>query len=386
MRIAHVISGLPAESGGPTTAIPDLVRWQSLLGYSCVLITGDSEGLGALRELLYGAGATLLRFAKAGPSKLYYLPLLKEFLAQQGTKFDLFVLHGSYQYPTFATARFCRTAKIPYVFTPHGSLDPAVRIKHRFRNRLIDCLYHDSVIRGADAWHFTSEGERSSCERPIWEKSFVEPLGIDFDRIPKEGPVGNFRRKYGIPKGATIVLFLSRITRKKGIDILLDAFRRIVPGVADVFLALCGPIDEDMRGLIEHARRDRVVGNRLITTGLLLADDRNAAFFDCNYFVLPSYSENFGIAAFEALAYGVPVLTTTGLNLHTELSRSGRTLVVEPTADALYDGLMKILGKTWQPTANRDDVRTWLEREFSWRIRAKRLALHYSEVAGIPLS
>jgi len=200
------------------------------------------------------------------------------------------------------------------------------------------------------------------------------------DKIPKEGPVGNFRSKYGIPKGAILLLFLSRITRKKGIDILLDAFRRLVASSADVFLALCGPIDTDMRNLVEGARRDRTVGNRLITTGLLLGEDKNAAFFDCDYFVLPTYSENFGIAAFEALAYGLPVLTTTGMNLHRELLRSGRTMIVEPTADALYEGLLNILRKTWQPTATRDEVRAWLEREYSWRVRAKTLSQHYSEV------
>ena len=141
------------------------------------------------------------------------------------------------------------------------------------------------MIWNASACHFTSEGERFSCERPIWAKSFVASLGIDVDRVPKEGPVGNFRGKYGIPNGATLLLFLSRVTRKKGIDILLEAFRRLVAGSADVFLALCGPIDEDMCSLIEAARRDRAVGSRLVTPGLLLGEDKDAAFFDCNYFV-----------------------------------------------------------------------------------------------------
>jgi glycosyltransferase involved in cell wall biosynthesis len=306
---------------------------------------------------------------------------LKGHLAQEGREFDLFVLHGSYQYPTYAAARFCLAAKIPYVFTPHGSLDPAVRAKHRTRNRVIDILYHDSVIRNASAWHFTSEEERSSCERPIWAKSFAEPLGVDVDRIPKEGPVGNFRERYGISKTAILLLFLSRITRKKGIDILLDAFRRLVVSFPCVSLALCGPIDADMRGLISRARHDPVIKNRLITTGLLLGEEKNAAFFDADYFILPTYSENFGIAAFEALAYGVPVLTTTGMNLHKELSRSGRALVVQPTTGALYEGLLNILTRTWQPTATRDDVRAWLEKEFSWRVRAERLTQRYFDVA-----
>jgi glycosyltransferase involved in cell wall biosynthesis len=180
------------------------------------------------------------------------MPQFRKHLEHKGRDFDLFILHGSYQYATYAAARFCRDAKIPYIFTPHGSLDPAVRIKHRFRNRVIDFFYHDRVIQSASAWHFTSEEERVACERPNWASSFVEPLGIDVDRIPKEGRVGNFRTKYGIPKEAILMLFLSRITRKKGIDILLEAFRHLVASFPNVFLALCGPIDQDMRGL----RRD----------------------------------------------------------------------------------------------------------------------------------
>ena len=381
LKIAHVISGLAPEGGGLTVAVLEIARWQCLLGHSCTILTGDRNGP-RLRpdEILHEAGGSILEFPTRGPQKARYMPDFRRYLEHNGRDFDLYVLHGSYQYATYAAGRFCRIAGIPYVFMPHGSLDPAVRVKHPSRNRLIDFFYHDRVIRNASAWHFTSEEERAACERPIWSSSFVEPLAIDVERIPKVGPKGHFRKRYGIPEDAILLLFLSRITRKKGIDILLEAFRRLASGPANVFLALCGPIDEDMRGLIDAALHDRDLGSRLAATGLLLGDDKNAAFFDSNYFVLPTYSENFGIAAFEALAYGVPLITTTGMNLHAELSRSGRAKIVEPNADALYRGLLEVVNRTWRPSATPDEARAWLESNFSWRVRADSIARRYQQV------
>ena len=369
------------ESGGLTVAVLEMARWQCLLGHSCVILTGDRNGQ-RLRpdEILHEAGGSILEFPTRGPQKFRYMPDFRSYLERSGRDFDLYILHGSYTYATYTAGRFCNSAGIPYIFVPHGSLDPAVRAKHPARNRLIDFLYHDRVIRNASAWHFTSEEERSSCERPIWDRSFVEPLGIDLERIPKTGPRGRFRKRYGIPDNAILLLFLSRITRKKGIDILLQAFRRLTSGPANVFLALCGPVDQDMRRLIDAALQDRDIRNRLTTTGLLFGEKKDAAFFDSNYFVLPTYSENFGIAAFEALAYGVPLITTTGMNLHGELSRSGQVKIVEPNADALYRGLLEAVNRTWQPSGTPDETRVWLESNFSWRVRADSLVQRYLQV------
>ncbi len=310
------------------------------------------------------------------------MPELGRYLESDGRGFDLHVLHGSYQYPAYAAARFCRNNKVPYVFTPHGSLDPAVRIKHHFRNPIVDFVYHDEVIRNANAWHFTSEGERDACERQIWRKSFVEPLGIDIERIPEGGRSGKFRAKYGIPNDAILLLFLSRITRKKGIDILIEAFRRLATGFPKIYLALCGPIDSDMSALVRAALHQPGISGRLVVTGLVVGGDKDAAFFDCDYFVLPTYSENFGIAAFEAVAYGAPLVTTTGLNWHRELSQCGRAMIVEPNADALYDGLLQAVNQSWKPAATVVQARAWLQENFSWRTRASNLLRHYTEAVG----
>jgi glycosyltransferase involved in cell wall biosynthesis len=331
-------------------------------------------------ELLHEAGGSILEFPTSGPQKVRYMPDFRNYLERNGRDFDLYVLHGSFQYPTYAAGGFCRRTGIPYIFTPHGSLDPAVRVKHAWRNRLIDFVYHDRLIRNASAWHFTSEEERAACERPIWARSFVEPLAIDVERIPEVKATGHFRKRYGIPEDATLILFLSRLTRKKGVDILLEAFRRLAGSYTKVFLALCGPLDEDMRPLIDAALSDPDIGGRVVATGLLLGEDKDAAFFDADYFVLPTYSENFGIAAFEALAYGVPVIVTTGMNLHAELSRSGRAKVVEPEAESLYRGLLDVVNQSWRPSSTVEETRVWLESNFSWRSRAGNLAQHYLQV------
>ena len=382
LKIAHVISGLSPENGGLSIAALETARWQNLLGHDCTILTGDDRRLTYSSDLLSDflqAGGSLIKFRTFGPQKIRYMPQLRHYLESNGREFDLYVLHGSYQYPAYAAARFCQIGGIPYIFTPHGSLDPAVRTKHHFRNRIIDFTYHDDVIRNANALHFTSEDERAACERKIWRDSFVEPLGIDIERIPKGGESGRFRAKYGIPNDATLLLFLSRITRKKGIDILLESFKRLAADLPGVYLALCGPIDGDMSGLVDAALREPSIARRLVATGLILGEDKHAAFLDCDFFVLPTYSENFGIAVFEALAYGAPVVTTTGMNWHEELSNCGRALIVEPNADTLYDGLFRAISRNWQPTATAEDARSWLARNFSWELRAANLLHHYEQ-------
>jgi glycosyltransferase involved in cell wall biosynthesis len=311
---------------------------------------------------------------------LRYEPKLTSYLKEDAKKFDLFVIHGSYQYPAYATSKCCREVEIPYIFVPHGSLDPAVRAKHRVRNRFIDFVYHDDVIRGAAAWHFTSDREQARCERKLWRHAFVEPLGFDLASVPETVEAGRFRQRYEIPITATLLLFLSRITRKKGIDILLEAFRRNAETNRNLYLALCGPLDKDMAKLVGSFRRIPNVGERIILTGFLSGHDKDAALIDADYFILPTYSENFGIAVFEALAYGAPVITTTGMDLWAELAKCGRVKIVEPNADALTAVVKEVSDSEWRPASDTDQVRNWIETNYSWRARAANLIDHYAEV------
>ncbi len=236
-------------------------------------------------------------------------------------------------------------------------------------------LYNDSIIGHAAAWHFTSMEERLACERPIWRSSFIEPLGIDIDAIVPGPRRNDFRQRHGIPADAALFLFLSRITRKKGIDILLEAFRRLSTEIPGVHLALCGPMDADLIPIVRSAVEE--TGSRIVTPGLLLGEEKRAAFLDADYFVLPTYSENFGVAVLEALAHGLPVITTTGMNIHATLAQSGRVKIIEPEAHALYATMRDVIVNGWVPGESVEKTRAWLQDRFSWKIRAEHLLHHY---------
>lgn len=377
MRIAHVISGLVSKSGGTTTAVLEMARWQAILGEKVTIIAGSASDTDVAKNGLNDFGVRIDEFPILGPRLLRYAPNLREYLRRHVASYDLFVIHSSYQYPAFAASKYCKRARIPYILMPHGSLDPAVRIRHPLRNRVIDYLYHDQIISGAAALHFTSEGERARCERRIWRQAFVEPLGFNLEAVPRLKRRGQFRGKYAIPETATLLLLLSRITRKKGIGILLEAFHDAAKRNNGLYLALCGQIDADMTALIKQYRQLPEVGDRIIVTGHLVGEAKDDAFFDADYFVLPTYSENFGIAVFEALAYGLPVITTTGMDLHAELLTTGRVKIIEPNAAELAKTLGDVVGFGWRPKSSVDKVRGWLEQKYSWRVRAANILANY---------
>src|SRR5262249_53984383 len=132
--------------------------------------------------------------------------------------------------------------------------------------------------------------------------------------------------------------------------------------------------------LVNEFRSMPGIGPRIVLPGYVGGELKDAALFDADYFVLPTYSENFGIAVFEALAYGLPVITTTGMDLWEELAGTGRARIIQPNADALAEVLNELAERGWRPAAGLDAVRAWLEKNYSWRVRAGNMLGHYATI------
>jgi len=378
MNILHMIPSLAASQGGPSAVLPQLARWQACLGARVSIITAREDEPTFDLSNTYAAGVRIHRVSRFGPKILGFIPQFARQIQPYIDDTDLVVIHGGvYQHFSYATASVCRAAKKPYIFVPHGGLDPAVRSRHPFRNRILDIAYNDRTIEGAVGWHFTSEAERKNSERQIWKSSFVAPWGVDINESNASLAWGGFRKAYGIPEKSKLFLFLSRLTKKKGIDILLSAFRKLTEENEDVYLALCGPIDQDMSELIAAAKRDETTGRRLIVTGMLLDDLKEAAFKDADFFVLPTYSENFGVAVFEAVARGCPTITTTGMDLHSKLAECDRIKIISPTLSDLLLAMSDASRGDWTPTASAEEARLWIDQNFSWKKQAAAVLEHY---------
>jgi glycosyltransferase involved in cell wall biosynthesis len=139
------------------------------------------------------------------------------------------------------------------------------------------------------------------------------------------------------------VLFLSRLDRIKGLYLLLPAFAQLRTQHPDVALVLAGDGDPDfVTGLHRQAAALRIERD-IIWTGFVTGEQKRAAFVDSDLFVLPSYSENFGVAVLDAMAFGLPVVVSDGVAIHDEISEAKAGLIIPCDETALFQALNSLV-------------------------------------------
>jgi glycosyltransferase involved in cell wall biosynthesis len=156
-----------------------------------------------------------------------------------------------------------------------------------------------------EAKHFRQVGYRG----PIT----VIPNGVDTDEFTS-GDRSEAEAYWPELKERPVVLFMSRLSREKGLDQLIPAWADLVKSAAykDTILVIAGPDDRGYRKIVEGIIDRYNVGSQVCMTGMVQGRRKLALLRRADIFVLPSYSENFGIVVVEALACGTPVITTTG--------------------------------------------------------------------------
>jgi len=278
------------------------------------------------------------------PSTLRYRTLtlnpgVAKFCMRRLPEFDVVHLYGVYDLLGPVVASFSRRWNIPYVLEPLGMFRPIVRsiALKRFYRR----LFGWPVVRGAMRVISTSELERDEliAEGVPPPRVVIRRNGVD---QPKSEALarGVFRREIGIDDRAPLVLYLGRLSRKKGLELLVEAFNGLP---APATLAIVGPDDGDgcLRDL-EGLRARLGLDGRVRLLGPRFGADKYAAFADADVFVLPSRSENFGNAAAEAVACGVPVVVTERCGI-APLLRDRAGLVIPCEVEALRSTLVRLI-------------------------------------------
>ena len=340
LRILNVtqVYDLAASASGQATKVVDISRHLARRGHMVTVLTAAQE-VQVVRERRDGVEVVGL------PAVFRYRaitvnPGVVGFCLRRLRTFDVVHLYGTYDLLGPVVAAFCRRWRVDYVLEPLGMFRPIVRniAPKRAYRRLLGW----PVVAGAARVIATSELEREElvadgvpAAKVVVRRNGVEPPG------PEEAPEpGTFRRDAGIGQDQPLVLYLGRISKKKGLDLLLEAFGGVSAAAA---LAIVGPDDGD--GCLQELERlcDRLgLNGRVRIMGPRFGADKWSALADADVVVLPSRSENFGNAAAEALACGVPVVVTDRCGIAPLVAdRAG--LVVPCHVEAIRSAISRLL-------------------------------------------
>jgi len=385
MKILHVIANLAPRYGGPSKACWEMARAVAKLGHQVSIYTTNQDGSGELEVPLdrpvYRDGVEI-RYFPIQPPRFWgtSLPLALA-LRRQIPASDLVHIHSLYLFHSLVAGSYCRRYNIPYLLRPHGTLDPFIHRRHRWRKGLMEFAFEHRNIRQAAALHFTT-AEEAQLAAPFTFQTpgVVVPLGIDLDEFAGLPRPGRFRARYPEIGDKHIILFFGRINFKKGLDILVKAFGHVAHRRNDVHLVIAGPDNDGWGARVSTWLAEEGVLARTTFTGMLLGLEKLAVWRDASIFALPSYSENFGLAVIEAMAAGLPVIISDQVNIWREVQANQAGKVIPCDAAALADQLLDLLDHPEAAAGMAQRGKTLVQNHFQWPQIGQSLADAYARI------
>ena len=351
MKVLHVIQTLSGRFGGPVVSLKALARNQVDEGHQVTICTTNSDyPKGTLRvktntsEIENGVAVW---YHPVQFKPLLYSKQLRKWINANIKKFDIVHIHGLYRFPVTYAAWVARKERVPYVVTPHGALDPFIyrQSKHSvLLKRLYEKMFDIPNLNGASAINYATQEELERARfLGLDAPSAMVSHGIDWGLYEELPPKGSFRARLGIESDTPLVLFLGRINFKKGIDLLIPAFSKVAKFLPGTRLAIVGPDNDNLGLKVRHWCKDLGIDHMVVMVDHINPDQVRQAYVDANLFVLPSYSENFGMAVVESMACGCPVVISDQVNIHDEVKKYGVGIVVKLDSDEIAKAIHSIL-------------------------------------------
>ncbi|MDA0266914.1 MAG: hormogonium polysaccharide biosynthesis glycosyltransferase HpsP [Cyanobacteria bacterium] len=389
LRVLQIVPSVSLVYGGPSQMIRGFSKALAEAGAEVTLVTTDSNGdvdeapLDVpLNQPVPESGYTTWYF-RCSPFRRYKFSLgLLRWLMTHAQDYDIAHIHALFSPVSSTAATVARWRGLPYLLRPLGTLDPAdLRKKYRLK-QLYAAVLERSNLAGAAAIHFTSAQEALISERfNTQTPDLVLPLGVT--PLPHRwGEVINVRDKYGIPADCPIVLFMSRIDPKKGLDLLLPALEALQQQGLPFHFVLCGanPQDRAYEQSISQRIADSPLQAQTTVTGYVAGDLKTALLEAANLFVLPSYYENFGIAVAEAMLTGVPVVISDQVHIWQDIQRSQSGWVCQCTEASVTERLREALMAGAEQQQRGDNAVAFAKANYSWPAIARQAIAAYGKL------
>jgi glycosyltransferase involved in cell wall biosynthesis len=290
---------------------------------------------------------------------------LTTWLWHQITEYDLVHVHAIFSYPSTIAMTIARLKGIPYITRTIGQLCDWSLEQSKRKKQLYLSLIERSNLNHSRGLHFTAQQEAQEVANVgLTSPTFVLPLGLT---LPTPNPEARqiLRQMLKVPDGEPIILFMSRLHPKKGLDYLIPALGKVAPQHRFTFL-LAGNGSSDYETVVVNLLEIAGICDRTYQAGFVM-DDRKALFLQgSDLFALTSHSENFGIAVLEALAAGLPALVTPGVALAARVQQDhlGYVTALEPSAIAAQ--IEQWLTDVEQARKMGDRARQVIAQRYAW--------------------
>lgn len=384
INILHVVSDIDDRFGGPSKMVPYLAASLEELGIANhIVFVAKNKDYQDQNEVVDEFKLTVTGVPLTLSQNLYFASSMPKTLDQIiSSGCDLVHIHSIWRLPAYQAWKAAQKAGIPHVISIHSNLYPDSLKKSHWKKKLMRSLFVNNMLNTASFVHATEKGEVEAIRNVGFPNVRIVniPNGIELKQISPEASRTEIMTSYGFvgkPERKR-VLFLSRVHPRKRPEDLIEAFAQLSEKHPEWDLWFAGPSEDNDYTQMLQALIDKLgLNKRVSLLGMLRGQKKSAAFHVSDVFALPSLFENFGIAIGEAMAAGLPIITTTTTPWN-DLPNQGAGWVV-PARDIkqLSLALDSAMSSTDKQLSQMGKNASIIAKEFEWSRIASTMLKHY---------
>ncbi|MDX2189514.1 MAG: glycosyltransferase [Bacteroidota bacterium] len=373
MKILHVSpSYYPAiKFGGPIRSVHELNKSLVSKGVHVEVITTDA-GIDKDQKIIINSwqqveNVKVKYFSFIGYEHYNFsLPLFFA-LFFNVKKYDLVHITAVWNFPVWAASFCCNLFGIPYIISPRGTIYPeTIALKSTNLKKLYYQLVAKRCLEKASYIHFTSDDEAESVVKHLKLKTKYQVIanGIDLNAFQKssEHPITHY---FPDLTGKEYLFFIGRIHPKKGLDILYQAFAKVIKVYPDLKLVIAGPDNDGYKAELVALSNHLNISNSIIYTDNIEGDAKKAAFQGASMFLLSSYSENFGMTVIESLAMACPIIISNKVGIAPNIESNHAGKVVQVDENELSEAIIELKHNPSQKELYIKNGLTLVKNQFS---------------------
>ncbi len=386
MKILHVIPSIGPVRGGPSHAVLGMVKALRQSGIDTEIATTNDNGLDLLDVPVYQRteyqGVPVWFLPRFSPplKEFIFSAALTRWLWQHIPDYDIIHTHYLFSYPSTCAGLIARNQGIPYIVRIIGQLTPWALAQSRLKKQLYTSLIERHNLNRAAAIHCTSKAEVEDAHKfGIKTPAITLPLGVNNPiNLPNAKP--KIRHLYNLSPTTPIILLLARLHPVKRVDLLLNALKQLVTQNNDCHLIIAGSGETDYVNYLKNLVDSLGLTSRTSFAGFVSGEDKELLLQGSDIFVLPSFTENFGVAIAEAMAAGLPVIITPGVQIAPEIAQAKAGLVVEGEVDDLSNAIAQLLASPDLRNQLGENGKQLVSSRYSWSAIAQNLASVYAKI------